>query len=106
MAGPSTEDAKPQGNSPESLSRATQNTRKVMVSFMVECDSEDGPRTLFLESVPEGLIYPGVEPHPPEKYAVCSANRQNFSQLPSGPWTLGGLHIPPQAWGFPLGRVS
>lgn len=36
MVGPSTEDAKPQGNSPESLSRATQNTRKVMVSFMVE----------------------------------------------------------------------
>lgn len=33
---PSIGDAKLQGNSPESLSRATQNTRKVVVSFMVE----------------------------------------------------------------------
>lgn len=99
MASLSIGDAKPQGNSPESLSRATQNTRKMAVSFMAEQYPDDAPKTLFLEPASEGLlIYPVVEPHPPEKCLVCSTNRQSFSQLPplgSRPWEDCTSHLSP-----------
>lgn len=71
-----------------------------------------GPKTPFLELGPEAFIYPipragPPPPCPPEKGAVCSANRQSPGQLPAqagGPWEA---HAPSPARvsALPLGKA-